>query len=728
MARSLNTSHPLYGNLIAVIGVEDDGVTLKDFLTPSRVLTPLTSSPNGATFGSGTYGSHFQTGGTYDNSRGATISPAITLPGGSASIFVVHNGVTTTGTDSNGVSRDCFFIGRGAGYDGIDGGLHIYSVVSAGNVVGAGHSLVGGGGVYGANGTTPFIGGTARSLCATRDNASTRRLRIYCDGVQEAENPSVGSPGSANISLDKIGGANPGLIGRLDANIVWIAVFNKELSASEITSLHSSLGSSNTFGLFSASLPTITGPSGSAGAPSISHSVNENQNNAGTWSATSGSSWSLTGTDASLLSISSGGVVTLASGNFDRETKSSYSFNVLIDTVSQAVTLTINNVNEAPTFSGTITVPTLTVGATMTPVDFSSMFTDVDSGDSATYTTVGTWPAGVAISGTSISGTPSVAGTYSNLRVRRTDSGALTADSNLFTITVNASGDTTNPVLTGVVTPSSVVSAGATISWPAGSDNVAVTGYEYRLNGGSYTSVGNVLTTSLSGLTPSTAYTVDVRAFDAAGNRSTAITGNFTTSAASDTTPPTLTGSITVGTVTASSVQISWPAGSDNVAVASYEVSSNGGTSYSNVGNVLTFTFTGLSPSTSYSFRVRARDAAGNVSSALSVTQSTNAGSSVVLKRIVVVLTTNGTAPAASLVNLKWAFFDENRPDLFNGPSCQGATEITDLSGVLEIDVTDSSLAIGQTGWLIITDSDGTVFQNPPAKAFSAPVQVIAAS
>jgi chitodextrinase len=381
------------------------------------------------------------------------------------------------------------------------------------------------------------------------------------------------------------------------------------------------------------------------------------------------------------------------------------------------------------TVPGAPTIGTATVGNAQATVNGTAPASNGGSaitGYRSTATPGGSTVTGVSLPITHTGLTNGTAYTFTLAAQNANGFGAESASSN--SVTPTSGGDTTNPTMTGVVSSSGITSAGATISWSAGSDNVAVTGYEYRLNGGSYVSVGNVLTTALSGLTPSTAYTVDVRAFDAAGNRSTAITGNFTTSAASDTTPPTLTGSITVGTVTASSVQISWPAGSDNVAVTAYEVSSNGGTSYSNVGNVLTFTFTGLSPSTSYSFRVRARDAAGNVSSALSVTQSTNAGSSIILKRIVVVLTTKGTAPAASLVNLKWAFFDENRPDLFNGPSCQGATEITDLSGVLEIDVTDSSLAIGQTGWLIITDSDGTVFQNPPAKAFSAPVQVIAAS
>jgi len=94
-----------------------------------------------------------------------------------------------------------------------------------------------------------------------------------------------------------------------------------------------------------------------------------------------------------------------------------------------------------------------------------------------------------------------------------------------------------------------------------------------------------------------------------------------------DATPPTLTGAITVGTVTATSIAVTWPAGSDAVGVTSYEVSINGGSSWTDTGNTTTArTFTGLTASTSYTIQVRAKDAAGNVSTpALSVTQSTGA-------------------------------------------------------------------------------------------------------
>lgn len=87
-------------------------------------------------------------------------------------------------------------------------------------------------------------------------------------------------------------------------------------------------------------------------------------------------------------------------------------------------------------------------------------------------------------------------------------------------------------------------------------------------------------------------------------------------------------------------------------------------------------------------------------------------------------LTTNGTSPAADLSGLKWAFFDEVTPNLFNAPTAQGTGATTDSSGTISITITGTSLTAGQIGWLILTDSNGTVTQNPPAKAFSGPVTI----
>lgn len=174
--------------------------------------------------------------------------------------------------------------------------------------------------------------------------------------------------------------------------------------------------------------------------------------------------------------------------------------------------------------------------------------------------------------------------------------------------------DTTPPTMNGPLTVSSLTGTGYVLSWPAASDNVAVTAYEVSVNGGStYVSVGTALTTTITGRTPGTTDAVRVRARDAAGNL--APTPLSLSVALPDTIAPTLSGTITVSALAPTGYTLSWPAAADNVAVTAYELSLNGGTSYASVGNVLTTTVSGRTPSTTDAVRVRARDAAGNVSS-----------------------------------------------------------------------------------------------------------------
>ena len=88
--------------------------------------------------------------------------------------------------------------------------------------------------------------------------------------------------------------------------------------------------------------------------------------------------------------------------------------------------------------------------------------------------------------------------------------------------------DTTNPTMTGSVTISAKTTTSYTASWSAGSDNVAVTGYEYRLNAGSWVDLGAVLTVNISARTPGATDTFEVRAYDAAGNKATALSQSVT--------------------------------------------------------------------------------------------------------------------------------------------------------------------------------------------------------
>jgi len=91
--------------------------------------------------------------------------------------------------------------------------------------------------------------------------------------------------------------------------------------------------------------------------------------------------------------------------------------------------------------------------------------------------------------------------------------------------------DTIPPGAPGNPTFSAITGSSATANWTAASDNVGVTGYRYSLNGGaSWTTLGNVLTTNLSGLSLATSYTMLVQARDAAGYWGASGSGSFSTS------------------------------------------------------------------------------------------------------------------------------------------------------------------------------------------------------
>ncbi len=89
--------------------------------------------------------------------------------------------------------------------------------------------------------------------------------------------------------------------------------------------------------------------------------------------------------------------------------------------------------------------------------------------------------------------------------------------------------------------------------------------------------------------------------------------------------PATVTG-VTVSGKTSSSISLAWNASTDNVGVTAYNVYMNG--SLQTTTSSTSTTISGLTPSTTYSFYVVAKDAAGNSSSNSStVSGTTNAGS-----------------------------------------------------------------------------------------------------
>lgn len=196
-----------------------------------------------------------------------------------------------------------------------------------------------------------------------------------------------------------------------------------------------------------------------------------------------------------------------------------------------------------------------------------------------------------------------------SLRVRARDAaGKWSAQS--AALVVRTLPDTTDPAIPVAPVASAVTVTGLTLSWPASTDDVAVTGYEvFRNNVSLGTTPATTLTRAVTGLTPDTAYTFTVRARDAAANWSDP-SAPLVVSTPPDITAPTVPAGLNATVVSVSSFTLKWTAATDDVRVTAYEISRDGtvvGTSATSSRNI-----TGLVPATTYTFTVRARDAAGN--------------------------------------------------------------------------------------------------------------------
>ncbi len=115
--------------------------------------------------------------------------------------------------------------------------------------------------------------------------------------------------------------------------------------------------------------------------------------------------------------------------------------------------------------------------------------------------------------------------------------------------------------------------------------------------------------------------------FDGGNGEVTGIRGTSSTPTTSptptstDAQAPTAPTNLRVTGTTASSVSLSWSASSDDVGVTGYRVYR--GTELIGTVSGTSFTDTGLSPSTNYSYWLRAVDAAGNVSAASATIEAT---------------------------------------------------------------------------------------------------------
>jgi chitodextrinase len=236
-------------------------------------------------------------------------------------------------------------------------------------------------------------------------------------------------------------------------------------------------------------------------------------------------------------------------------------------------------------------------------------------------TTVGlTWTASsdnVAVTGYDVLRNGSVVGTTTGTTY--TDSNLTAATGYSYTVRArDAAGNTSSestplPVTTLTAPPTNlrttaVAGTSVALAWDAPSGSVA--GYRVYRGG---TLVGSPTGTTFTdtGLTSAQTYSYTVTAVSPANVESGATPPLPVTTP--DTVAPSIPGTPTTTTVTATSVGLTWTASSDNVAVTGYDVLRDGSVIATTSGT--TYTDGNRTPSTAYSYTVRARDAAGNTSS-----------------------------------------------------------------------------------------------------------------
>ncbi|MCZ8167839.1 MAG: reprolysin-like metallopeptidase [Flavobacterium sp.] len=210
--------------------------------------------------------------------------------------------------------------------------------------------------------------------------------------------------------------------------------------------------------------------------------------------------------------------------------------------------------------------------------------------------------------GTQVVTIPNTPSTTCRIMVKGTNHIFFDVSNANFTITSGVA-DTQAPTAP-TLSASGTTGTSTNLSWTGATDNVAVTGYDVFQGA---TLLGSTVATTfaVTGLTPATTYSFTVRAKDAAGNVSVASNAVSVTTTAPDTTAPTAPTLSASGT-TSTSTNLSWTGATDNVAVTGYDVF-RGTTLIGSTANT-TFAVTGLTAATTYTFNVRAKDAAGNVS------------------------------------------------------------------------------------------------------------------
>ena len=253
------------------------------------------------------------------------------------------------------------------------------------------------------------------------------------------------------------------------------------------------------------------------------------------------------------------------------------------------------------------------------------------------------------------------------------------------------------------LTATPVSSSQINLSWVAAT-NIAVQSYLIGQCQGSgcstFTQIGTSTSTTFNnvGLAPATTYSYQVRAVDSAGNLTPYSNTASATTAGVDTQAPTAPGNLTAAGASSSQINLGWTASTDNVGVTGYLVErcqSAGCSNFVQIAAPTTTAFsdTGLTAGASYSYRVRATDAAGN----LSGYSNTASGSTLVSSGTISYVQGNYATPQSSPTTVNVTFTAAQVAGDLNVVVAGWNDSTATVSGVTDSRGNTYALAVGPT-------------------------------
>jgi chitodextrinase len=271
---------------------------------------------------------------------------------------------------------------------------------------------------------------------------------------------------------------------------------------------------------------------------------------------------------------------------------------------------------------------------------------------------------------------------------------------------VSAVADTQGPTTPTGLTATPVTMNEIDLTWTASSDNVGVTGYLVEACQGAgcstFAQIGTASSPSFgaTGLVFGATYSFRVRATDAANNLS-AYSTIVTSTPAADTTPPTAPSNLTGSATNSSTIALTWTGSTDAGGLHGYSIERclTASCTFTEIVPYITstlFSDTGLTANTSYSYRVRASDSAGNLSSYSNI--ATAATPQVDNQPPTVPTGFTATASGNAQINLSWTASSDNVAvtayllERCLGSGCSSFSQIASLGNV---SYSDTSLAAG---------------------------------